>query len=332
MSDVTFSVNESTFKAVFNKAYPGKKLNFNESGSKVLVWLGVEGEIHIEGAGGIEFEDGNTFLLKELEIGWDKLILRLGLDVPNVEIGKFCLLRMPRSIPFWGDAPFLGDECLVEFPGVTLFTGKPDIGPFKLNLNAIIPYIVTEIGGRYFIYINKEKDSSGKFYQMVHAKPTAVDVDPISISDTMGKLPAIIQGGIYYAASQMIKYIPQTWMVDVVLSFLGFPTLTAFLLDLLDIHDDVEDWLMDVLNVSIGIDNVLYQLIFQEMLESKELFKIEDPYPFIDAKTLDVSDFGGYKTTPAGSTFELPAITAPVTDAAVEFAEDNMFIRFNFGI
>jgi len=326
MSDVTFSVNESTFKAVFNKVYPGKKLPFNASGSKLHVWFGIEGEIHIEGAGDIEFEDSNTFLLKELKIGWDKLILRMGIDVPDVKIGKFCVFRMPE------DSWFMGGECVFEFPGATLFTGNPDIGPVVINLNLIMQYIVTEISGRYFIYIKKEKDSSGKFYQMVHAMPEAVDVDPISINDTMGKLPLLIKAGIAKAVQYMIDTIPEAWMVDVVLSFLGFPSFTTFLLDLLDIHDDVEEWLMDKLNLSIGLDNVLYQLLFQELLESEELFKIEDPYPFVKGKTLDTIDFGGYKATPGGPTFALAAISAPVTDAVVEFAEDQLFIRFNFGI
>jgi hypothetical protein len=322
MSDVTFSVNERTFKAVFNKIYPSVKLPFDGSNVVAQVWYGVEGEIHIEGAGDINFEDGNTFLLRELDIGWDKLILRLGFDIPTIRIGKFCLLRVPD------DAPFMAGECLYEFPGVTLFDGAPDIGPVKLNLNAIVQYIVTEISGRYTIGIQKDGD-----YQKVYADPEAIDVDPISINDTLGKLPGIVQAGVYAASAQILAMVPQAWMVDVILSFLGFPTVTAYLLDLLDIHDDMEEWLMDVLNVSIGIDNLLYQVIFEEMLKRKELFKIEDPYPFVpEVKNMNTSDYGGFPTPPAGLKFTLPEVAAAVDNPSVEFDEDHLFVRFDFGI
>src|SRR5215470_1442410 len=111
MSDVMFSVNENTFKAVFNKLYPTVKLPFDGSNALGPVWFGVEGEVHLENAGDIDFEDSDTFFLSEQKIGWDKLVLRLGFNLPTITVGKFCVLRMPD------DAPILGGECLVEFPG-----------------------------------------------------------------------------------------------------------------------------------------------------------------------------------------------------------------------
>jgi hypothetical protein len=322
MSDVTFAVSERTFKAVFNKVYPSVKLPFDGSNSVGPIWYGVEGEIHIEGAGDIDFEDGNTFLLKELEIGWDKLILRLGFDLPTVKIGKFCVLRVPH------DSPFLADECLFEFPGGELFKGAPDIGPVKLNLNAIVPYIVTEISGRYRIDIRKDGS-----YQKVYAEVQAIDVDPISISDTFGKLPAILQAGVVVAAAQMLKLVPQAWLLDAALGLLGFPTVTSFLLDLLDIEDDVEEWLMDKLNLSIGIDNLLYQIIFAEVLKKDELFKIEDPYPFVPETKANPADYGGFPgPAPSGPKFTIPSVAAPVLNASAVFDANNLFIRFDFGM
>ena len=325
MSDVTFSVSERAFKAVFNKIYPSIQLPFDGSNTGLgIVWYGVEGEIHIEAAGDIDFENTNTFLLKELEIGWDKLILRFGIDIPPIKIGGFCLIRMPE------DSWFAPGECIVPIPGGTLFTGAPDIGPIKLNLNAIIPYIVTEISGRYTIGIRKGTDS-GKKYQIVYADPQAIDVDPISISDTLGKLPAIVQAGVLVASAQMLALVPEVWMIDVLLSLLGVPTVTAYLLDLLDIHDDIEEWLMDVLNVSIGVDNLLYQVIFGEMLKREGLFKIEDPYPFVPEQTLDTADFGDFTTPPTTPQFTMPKVGAAIVNPTVAFDADNMIVHFDFG-
>ncbi|MGO1079608.1 hypothetical protein [Inquilinus sp. CA228] len=321
MSDVTFSVSERTFKAVFNKIYPSVQLPFDGSNTVAgVVWYGVEGAIHIEGAGDIEFEDGNTFLLKELDIGWDKLILRLGIDIPTLTIGGFCLVRAPRDIPF------IGGECILPFPRITLFTAAPDIGPLKLNLNAIIGYVVTEISGRFSIGIRKDGD-----FQKIHADPQAVDVDPISINDTFGKLPTIVQAGVAAASAQMLAVVPAAWMIDVILSFLGAPTMTAYLLDLLDIHDDMEEWLMDVLNVSIGVDNLLYQAIFASMLERQELFKIDDPYPFVPEIKLDTADFGGFPAPPPAPKFNLPEVAASILNPSVRFEADTMIVQFDFG-
>ncbi|EHK53548.1 hypothetical protein [Allomesorhizobium alhagi] len=328
MTDVTFAVSERAFKAAFNKAYPSlPSLPFDGSNTVLgLVWYGVEGAIHIEGAGDIDFEDGNTFLVSELDIGWDKLILRFGFDIPPIKIGGFCLIRMPE------DSWFFPGECILPFPGTTIFTGAPDIGPITLNLNAIIPYVVSEVSGRYKIGIRKETDAiSGKSYQRIYADPEAIDVDPISINDTLGKLPTIVKAGVAVASAQMLAFLPQAWMVDVVLSFLGVPTVTAYLLDLLDIHDDMEEWLMDVLNVSIGVDNLLMQLILDDMLKKDAVFEIEDPYPFVPAGKIDVADFGGFPVPPATPEVEHPAIAASILNASAEFDEDNMFVRFDFG-
>src|SRR4051812_2231440 len=106
MPDVSFTLSEYTFKALFNELYPTIPRPFDGSSSAGPIWLGIEGEVHVEGAGDIEFEDGNTFLLKELDLGWDKLVLRLGFDLPTVTIGKFCVFRFPE------DTPFVGGDCV----------------------------------------------------------------------------------------------------------------------------------------------------------------------------------------------------------------------------
>ncbi|WP_225772117.1 hypothetical protein [Inquilinus sp. Marseille-Q2685] len=321
MSEVTFSVSERAFTAVFNKIYPSVQLPFDGSNTVAgIIWYGVDGAIHIEGAGEIRFEDGNTFLLKELKIGWDKLILRLGIDIPELTIGGFCLIRAPRG------TPFIGGHCIVPFPKISLFTAKPDIGPLTLNLNAIVAYLITEISGRFSIGIRKDGD-----FQKIYADPQAVDVDPISISDTFGKLPTIVQAGVAAASAQMLALVPAAWMADVILSLLGAPTVTAYLLDLLDIHDDMEEWLMDVLHVSIGLDNLLYQVIFASMLERTELFKIEDPYPFVPAMKLDTADFGGFPVVPATPDFMMPEVAAAILNPSVQFEAGVMTVRFDFG-
>jgi len=321
MSDASLDVSERAFKEVFNRALPTPSLPFDGSTSIGPVWIGVDGAIHIEGAGDIDFEDGNTFLLEELDIAWEKLILRLGFDIPTLTIGRFCVLRMPD------DAPFLAGECLWEFPGGEIFGGAPDIGPLTINLNAIIPYVVTEISGRFEIKLVKEGDKLA-----LKATAQSIDVDPISINDTMGKLPALIQAAIVAAAASYISSNPQAWLLDAALGILGFPSLTALLLDMLDIEDDVQEWLMDVLNVSIGIQNIIYDVIIGKVLD-KTVFKIPDPYEFIPETTLNVIDYGEFvDPQPTGLTTKLKPPRADIVDPSATFDADTLKIRFDLAV
>jgi hypothetical protein len=323
MSDVAFSINEATFNTVFSKALVSlKQLPFDGSSSIGPLWIGVEGAVHIDDAGDIDFEDGNTFLLKELDIGWDSLILRLGFDLPTVTIGKFCVFRFPE------DTPFVGGECIFEFPGVTLFADAPDIGPVKLNLNAIISFIVTEISGHFKIDIRKEGN-----FQKIYGDVLEIDVDPISINDTFGKLPAIIKVGVASAAALIVSKVPQVWLLDAVLGILGLPSVTQWVLDLLDIGDDIEEWLMDKLNFSIGIDDLLYQVIFDEVLKTSAILEIDDPFPFVPEFSAITADFGGFPgPAPAAATFVIPATAARVLNPSARFDDDHLWIRLDFAL
>jgi len=321
MSDVSLAVSEVAFEAVFNRIAPTVALPFDGSTSLGPVWFGVEGAVHVEGAGDIDFEDTNTFWLGELRIAWDKLIIRLGFDIPTVELGRFCILRMPD------DAPFLGGECLWEFPGGKIFDGAPDIGPLAINLNAIIPYVVTEVSGRFKISLVKDGDA----LKLV-AHNESIDVDPISISDTFGKLPGILQAAIAGAAASYVSANPPAFLLDAALGILGFPTLTELLLDLLDIEDDVQEWLTKTLNVDIGIQNLLAGLIVGALLD-KEMFEIPDPYKFMPTFDIDVVDFGGFSDPqPAGPKVTLEAPRAAILDPSTGFDVDTLHIKFDLGV
>lgn len=105
MSDVSLAVSETAFAAVFNRTVPTPSIPFDESTSLGPVWFGLDAAFHIEGAGGVNFESTDTFWLDELRIGWDKLVCRLGFDIPTQEIPRFCILRVPDDVPLVGRVP-----------------------------------------------------------------------------------------------------------------------------------------------------------------------------------------------------------------------------------
>ena len=86
MSDVSLSVSQAAFETIFSRVLPTPSLPFDESASFAGLQFGIAGAIHVTGAGGVDFEDGDSFWLGELEIAWDKLSLKLGFDIPTVTV------------------------------------------------------------------------------------------------------------------------------------------------------------------------------------------------------------------------------------------------------
>lgn len=321
MSDVSLSVSEAAFETIYNRIAPTPSLPFSETVSFAGLAFGVDGALHVAGAGGIDFEDGDRFWLDELKIGWDQLVIRLGFDLPSVTVGGFCILRLDDVLPWESN------DCVWEFPGGELFGAKMDIGPLTINLNAIIPYVVTEVSGRFSIGLVAEGD---KLKLKVYKQ--SVDVDPISIQDTFGKLPAIVQAALAAAVGNFLATHPPAFLVDMALGILGFPTLTELLLDILDIGDDIQEWLTRRLNVDIGIQNVLAGLIGDAVLK-KTMFDIPDPYGLMPSIDIDVADFGGFADPqPAGPTTKLDAPRANIVDPSARFDADMLHIRFDLGL
>lgn len=321
MSDVSLAVSEAAFGNLYNRLAPTVSLPFDGSTSLEGLWFGIEGALHVAGAGTVDFEDSNSFWLDELTIGWDKLVIRLGFDIPTVRVGRFCVMRIPDEVPL------VGGDCMWVFPGGELFGGAPDIGPVKINLNAIMPFIVMEVSGRFDISLVKDGDA---LKLKVH--PQSVDVDPISIEDSFNQLPGILQAGIVAAGASFVAAHPPAFLLDMALGILGFPSVTELLLDILDIGDDVQEWLTRRLNVDIGIQNLVGGVIADAVLD-KTMFEIPDPYELLPSTTVDVADYGGYTDPqPKPPTTELQAPRAAIVDPEARFDADTLHIRFNLAV
>src|SRR5437016_4794872 len=62
----------------------------------------------------IELRDDGTVFVHDLKVLWDKLEVTLGIDIPEIKIGGFCIIPNP----FGG--------CILRAPVLTLFGGHPD--------------------------------------------------------------------------------------------------------------------------------------------------------------------------------------------------------------
>jgi len=346
MSDLTLKVSEQTFGEVFNLVYPGKSLKFKgespgakdaaiktsetsteTSKSKTYLnvtvpWFAIDAELHLVAANGIEFNDGNTFTINEIDIAWDKLILKVGLDIPTMKFGGFCLFKVPKSVPVFGG------KCALEVPPINLFTKTPDI-EIPLDLNPIFKFIITEISAICSIEIRAENEK-GKDYWAVHPDPIAVDADLVDIHDTLGQAPAILYAAVGTIVLNFQAAFPATWVMDVFLGFVGLPTMTSLVLDVLDIHDDIEEWLMKALEQSIGIDNLLMEVIFDAILDGDAVFKTPKLFEILEEKKVKPDELGGFAVAAPAVDVTLPAVSFPVIKPEVVFDDDEMVLTFDF--
>lgn len=329
MSDVTLQVSQATFSDVLKTLWP-LSVPITGGGSQGGLSGFIDAKFHISSIEEVEFNDASTFTATNIEINWDTLIFQVGIDIPPVKIGQFCLAHVPGFLQgFFG-----GDSCLVMFPGVTLFTAVPDVY-ITLNLSPIFQYIITQatvIGKIDVNYTTKTPPDSN--YWGLYVDPSAVHVEPIDIENTLGQSTILLLAAIDVAVNYIVSIAPEAFMIDALLGVLGFPTISEWILDILGIQDSVEQWLTKWLNVSIGIDQLIYEVLLKAILANAP-FKIDDPVKLISAVTpADPTKYGGFGPTGTdGSTTKavtLAAVTLGVLQPAVTFTGGEIVVTFDF--
>jgi len=316
VAHITAQITEDLFARLLTRALSTQPaVTFSEPAAGSLVWFGATGKFHIAGCDGVEFEDGDTFLLSELDLAWEQLKLELGLDIPSFEVGGFCVLPIPE---------LLGGGC-VRMKRYTVFPGSPDIGPVPIDLSPLVSLIVTEVSGRCRIKVRK-----GTNKQEVYVEAEWLDVDLIDLQGTVAQWNGIVQAAVAVAAAQLVQAIPVGgWLLDFVLGKLGLPTPTSVVLDLLDIGDDVQEWLADVLNVSIGLPDLIETWLLNNVVGA--VVKIDNPFPITVDETLTAADFGGFAAPPP-ATVPIPEIGIPVEHVEATFANDLLTVAIDLEV
>ena len=124
-------------------------------------------------------------------------------------------------------------------------------------------------------------------------------------------------------------------MIERLLSVLGFPSLSEYILDILDIQDDVEEWLMRWLNMSIGIDQLIHQALLDAVLKGTALYKIDDPVTLMSEDVAsDPTKYGGFgpsgEDAATAATVTLAKVAVRVLKPNVEFNDHEMVVTFDF--
>lgn len=272
MSDFTVAASEDTFRELF--AVVRDNVAESTTGSEDLGPFSVSWNLgfHLED-GSVDLQSDNTVLVSELDVVYDPVLLTFGVDIPEVCIGGFCVFPTPFG-------------CALRAPRICVFSADPDLS-IPVDLGALIESEVSgsfQIDTRYFVdpgrtagMTNLDAEDAGvpNRWQFL-LDPVWLDIDPLDIADTVGN---ILDQAIENAIDGLLGWLPG-WAKDLIKALLG--SVVDLVRAILDIADDIDEWLSNLLGVSIGILDFVLTMVADYFASQYPLFEVEDPYPILD--------------------------------------------------
>jgi hypothetical protein len=273
MAHITAAVSEKTFQRSFDILK--KNLIFEKADQKDFgaFTAGYDVKAHLEG-GTVDLRADNTIQVKELDIRWDRLKVTLGLDIPKICVGGGCI-DLPDPLP---------DICV---PQVCLFSDDPDVS-ITLDFAALVAQEISFTGSlltRYFDASLPRPSPDPCVLRIVplpdhnqwhiHIDPETIDVDLFDFPDIVGDL---IEDALTTAIEALI---PGGAVRDLLLLIIG--SVADLIRTVLDIPDDIDEWLSDIFNVSFGLLDFIGTLVLDFFGNCNPIYPIDDPIEILPA-------------------------------------------------
>ncbi|MDP2659401.1 MAG: hypothetical protein Q8R28_01550 [Dehalococcoidia bacterium] len=305
MSHLTAAVSEGAFRNLFGMLRDSFTLSSSDSGSFGPFSASYSVAMHLED-GTIDLRNDNTIKISELDIKWDTLEAGIGFDIPEVCVGGWCIIPNP----FGG--------CLVRLPRICVFSANPDIS-INLDLSGIITSEVSVTASPVVRYrvdparppgmadLDAEDAGIPNKWQLF-IDPVTVDIDVFDIADIIGDL---LEAAVDAVIDGLLWWLPG-WAKDIIRAILG--PIIDLIRAILDIPDDIGEWLSDLLGVSLGLFNTIVNAVADYFASQKPLYEFEDPFPILPASS------------------GLIPVKLPVRDLAVFVNTDEMVLEANVGV
>ncbi len=273
MADFTVAASEETFEELFARVRDNTAASTSGSADLGPFSVSWAAGFRLEG-GDVDLQADGTVRISELDVVYDPLSLTLGIDIPRICVGGFCIIPNP----FGG--------CLVRAPRICIFSADPDIS-LPLDIGGLV---TSEISGafrvrtRYFVDpgrlpsmtdLDAEDAGVPNLWQFL-LDPVWLDIDLIDISDTVGN---ILDAAIDNAVDGLLGWLPG-WARDLIKAILG--PIVDLVRAILDIADDIDEWLSNLLGVSIGLFDFVLTVVADYFANRNPIFEFEDPYPVLD--------------------------------------------------
>jgi hypothetical protein len=311
MANVTLAANERAFSDLIKATAKKLELTPPLTGNGSFGPFTASYELGFKLTGGsIELTPAGTVHIKELDITYDPLVLRLGIDLPHIQIGGECILR-------------IAGKCIIRLPRIDIFGDNPDI-EIPINLSGLV---TSEFSGEFSVSTGKQvlqakgsrsdhqahfdADTSDEIRDRFRTRIGMIPLLPgsavnaiadtfvpfvkgnladkwqfflrdvwhdLDIIDIASTAENILRNLTDYIIDQILAPIPAALreiahaILDPVISAIGF---------VLDIGDDVVEWLSSLFQTSFGLLDLLAQLIVNFLGSLVPFFQFETPYPAI---------------------------------------------------
>jgi hypothetical protein len=302
MSHLTVAASEDAFRNLFTVLRDNFTFAASDSADFGPFSASYAVALHLED-GTVDLRADNTVAVKELDVKWDTLSVGVGFDIPEICVGGWCVIPTPFG-------------CALRLPKICVFSDDPDVD-VDIDLSGIITSelsLTASLVTGYFVDPARPPGMTPVQAQIagipnkwqVFLDPETVDVDVFDIADIVGDL---LEDALTDAVNALLPG-PQ-WAKDLVLAILG--PVIDLIRAILDLPDDIEEWLSDLLNVSFGLLDLIITAVADYFASRNPLFEFEDPYPILEAS-------GG-----------LIPVKIPVTDFTVMVNDDEMVVEANVG-
>jgi len=302
--DATAAMSEQSVRDVFAVIRDGFVFSDSGSGDFGPFTVSYDVAAHLED-GTIELRNDNTIRISELDVEFDTLAVCLGIDIPEICVGGFCIIPNP----FGG--------CILEAPEICVFSGDPDI-EVCLDIGGIITSEISAVLApltKYSINPGRTpamndwdaKDAGVPNHWQLFVDPVSIDFDLFDIADIVGDL---LEDALDAAIDVLLGPLPG-WAKDLVKAILG--PIIDLVRTILDFGDDLGEWLADILGTSLGLFNIILTAIADYLAQDRPLFEVEDPVQLLP-----------------GTAVLIPVLI-PVEFIGVRVTEDELFLEADIG-
>ena len=278
MSDLTVAISAPTVQAVFKGIVD--KFVFEHVGAPTGGAVSVSYDVKFHFRSDtlvhpmLELKDDGSVFLHNLKILWDKLELTIAVDIPEICVGGFCLIPNPF------------DGCILEAPKLCIFGGHPDF-TFTLAIDQFVTSEISVEGSMKTIHFMNPDRLPADTDWTAHANnranswklaidPQIIHVDPFHLADIVGDL---FKHAITDNIDSAISSWPG-WAKDLINLILG--GIEDIIRVVLNLGDDVVQWLEGVLNGPVGLVDVIITVVTDFLLDKAPFVVTEDPAPVPD--------------------------------------------------
>ena len=279
MADLTIAVSEAVCAKTLEVVVANFGFDVSGQDDFGAFIVGYDGRLFLKG-GSLELRDDGTIRLRELDARWDKLDFSLGVRLPKLSFGGGVV-----EVP-------LGS---ILVPAAGVFSGSPAV-TFTVHLAPFVKHELSLVASPLIQHFKPGVTPIGQHCQQLHTAlkiddtkqqwrifcdPQTIDFDLFDFADTVGDL-------FEQAFTDALdKLLPHGLLHDLILAGIG--SVADLLRTLLDIPDDISEWLSDLFNVSFGVFNLILQFVADFFGKCISFYQLDDPFPMFP-KTSDLAE------------------------------------------